>query len=661
MRFKLRAALESIQIRDPMLSAELQARLATGRHEGGFVRNEAAISGQLDLESIVLRMGRPVLAIQEDQVQINLDDAESATWRTRLKDVRSNLEVPIRAVGKVFVKGHPSFTWIGTGWMLRHDILVTNRHVANEFARMGDAQFQFSIGVSGQPMSADIDFLEEIGNSNSRAFNISSILWVEPHGGPDLAFLKVSGTKLPTPIRLSEIAVPPDLQVAAIGYPARDSRIPEQDFMLQLFGNVFDKKRFAPGQVMSKDAGIVRHDCSTLGGNSGSALIDLGSGNAIGIHFAGRFLEANYAVASDRIAESLHRVEHGNGRRLTVEPGRAEARPADTLDSTVTINLPIRLSISVDAFIAPGSSSSSIPGIQVRAIGNKSNPEPDDEDGVDEGRVQDYVDRTGYRADFLGAGNEIELPEIVTGRAQILTYGPSGEAELPYQHFSVVMNKRRRMCFYSAVNIDGKNSQRKLARPGWIFDPRISKEFQIQGECYGNSPKFSRGHMTRREDPAWGSMGAALLGNMDSMHLTNAVPQMQAFNGVIWLKLEDYALANARKDDMRISVFTGPIFHKDDPTHYGVKIPLRFWKVIAFIHDETGELSATGYTISQSDFIQDEEFVYGAFGTYQCSLAQIERETGISFGGLSRADQFQELEAIQWVPLKGEKDIRWRG
>ena len=36
------------------------------------------------------------------------------------------------------------------------------------------------------------------------------------------------------------------------------------------------------------------------------------------------------------------------------------------------------------------------------------------------------------------------------------------------------------------------------------------------------------------------------------MHVTNTVPQMQAFNSPIWLALEDYALGHAKEDDMKI-------------------------------------------------------------------------------------------------------------
>jgi DNA/RNA endonuclease G (NUC1) len=58
----------------------------------------------------------------------------------------------------------------------------------------------------------------------------------------------------------------------------------------------------------------------------------------------------------------------------------------------------------------------------------------------------------------------------------------------------------------------------------------------------------------------------------------------------VWPGLENYALENARQDDMLISVFTGPFYAKNDPVMYGVKIPITFWKVIAFIHDETNKL-----------------------------------------------------------------------
>jgi endonuclease G len=144
------------------------------------------------------------------------------------------------------------------------------------------------------------------------------------------------------------------------------------------------------------------------------------------------------------------------------------------------------------------------------------------------------------------------------------------------------------------------------------------------------------------------------------MHVTNAVPQMQVFNAGIWLGLEDYALEHARQDDMRISVSTGPFLAADDPVRFGVQVPVVFWKVIAFVHDETGELCATGYTMSQEDFLSEEEFVFGQHKTFQAPIRTIEMRAGISFGPLAALDPFADSDEAPSAPLRDFAEIRFR-
>ncbi|WP_315816253.1 DNA/RNA non-specific endonuclease [Paraflavitalea speifideaquila] len=194
----------------------------------------------------------------------------------------------------------------------------------------------------------------------------------------------------------------------------------------------------------------------------------------------------------------------------------------------------------------------------------------------------------------------------------------------------------------------------------WRFDPRIPQEAQVMKECYGNAPKYSRGHMTRREDPVWGREEEALQGNADSMCVTNTVPQMQSFNAPVWLALEDYALAHAREDKMRISVFTGPVLRPNDKVQFGVKIPEQFWKIIVFVHDETDKLTATGYMMSQEEHIPDQEFVFGEFGTAQVSIASIEKKTGLSFGNLSGLDPMNDEAVGDPIrPLTDKSQVRF--
>ena len=85
----------------------------------------------------------------------------------------------------------------------------------------------------------------------------------------------------------------------------RDSRVPDQALVLSVFGDVYDKKRLAPGQVMNVGIDEMEHDCSTLGGNSGSVLVNLQTGEAVGLHFSGLFLDANYAVPAPKIRNLL--------------------------------------------------------------------------------------------------------------------------------------------------------------------------------------------------------------------------------------------------------------------------------------------------------------------------------------------------------------------
>jgi len=123
--------------------------------------------------------------------------------------------------------------------------------------------------------------------------------------------------------------------------------------------------------------------------------------------------------------------------------------------------------------------------------------------------------------------------------------------------------------------------------------------------------------------------------------------------------LGDHALKNARRDKVRIAVFTGSILKDNDPIRFGVKIPRSFWKVIAFIHDDTGELTATGYSASQDE--QLPEFVFGDYDTWQKPLTWIEEKAGLSFGDLTQHDPLGRGVEGRDEPLTALEEIRLRG
>jgi endonuclease G len=273
----------------------------------------------------------------------------------------------------------------------------------------------------------------------------------------------------------------------------------------------------------------------------------------------------------------------------------------------------------------------------------------------------EYEDRVGYDPKFIPSHDPVPLPTFSAAiAADVIKFKVNGKQDhvLRYTHFSTAMSKSRRLPFFSAVNIDGKQEKDVPRTDVWRFDPRIPVKFQILKECYGSEQNgmFSRGHQTRRKDPDWGTLSVSKVADADTFHATNAAPQMQRFNDGTWGDIEDFILNNANKDNMRISVITGPVFDKSDPVLFGVKIPLTFWKVVIFVHDETGELTATAYTASQADNIKPA-FVFGEFRDHQVPVERVERLSKLKFGDLKTRDPLHGAGPNFAVRLKSVTDI----
>jgi endonuclease G len=98
-----------------------------------------------------------------------------------------------------------------------------------------------------------------------------------------------------------------------------------------MFRGLFGCKRLLPGYLMGyrrylpqrradpnpQSLEVLAHDCSTLGGNSGSAVLDITTGDVVGLHFAGEYLTANYAVPAWELAADPRVIDLG----VNVIPG----------------------------------------------------------------------------------------------------------------------------------------------------------------------------------------------------------------------------------------------------------------------------------------------------------------------------------------------------
>jgi endonuclease G, mitochondrial len=250
------------------------------------------------------KFGMPVISIKNNKSDYLPDT--STHWKDLL-EACPNLEKSIRAVGCIRVLKPDSSSKtlpMGTAWFVRSDVLVTNRHVAVEFANNFNP-FNFKVeSGSGRLRGASIDLLMEKESNLKREFTIKDVIYMDSPGEAlDLAFLKIDNEdNNSAPIAFDIETQSGD--AAVIGYPLNKSGVSRQ-LALQFFGNSYGFKRLACGTVLAFEENEIQHSCPTLNGNSGSPLISLTTGNVIGIHCSGETLGANYALPAARIKEVL--------------------------------------------------------------------------------------------------------------------------------------------------------------------------------------------------------------------------------------------------------------------------------------------------------------------------------------------------------------------
>ena len=261
----------------------------------------------------------------------------------------------------------------------------------------------------------------------------------------------------------------------------------------------------------------------------------------------------------------------------------------------------------------------------------------------------------GYDSTFLGLEHRVDLPQLSDEMKKDVSYMDNGSYVLDYTHFSIVMCRSRCLAYFTAVNIDGSQAKNiKRSGDSWNFDPRIPKDAQYGDELYAKND-LDRGHLVRRLDPVWGDK--AMQANSDTFHFTNSSPQHKNLNQKTWLDLENYLLQNAQNHNLKVSVFTGPVFRSDDMIYRGkFKIPAEFWKVVVMIKDD-GKMSATAYLQTQKNMIVNLEFAYGEYKTYQVPVARIEKITGLDFGDLSQCDPIANIESAGMV-IKAPEHIK---
>ncbi len=325
-----------------------------------------------------------------------------------------------------------------------------------------------------------------------------------------------------------------------------------------------------------------------------------------------------------------------------------------------------------------------------------------------------YDERNGYDANFLGAGSlAVPLPTLsAKAKANMLKIsGNSGE--LKYWNYSVVINKKRGLAFFSAANIDPALGKGNRSGDGWIRDTRVDKldrAAQIGNEYYEkqntleaedrSKTPFDKGHLTRREDLQWGrTEKLAKRNGDDSFHFPNCAPQHFEFNQArkvngIWNRLEQMTTAIA-DDGVQFCVFNGPIFDapasvygedgklrlnlrgksQADPRIKGVVVPKLFYKVIVWPQGK--KLRVAAFVVTQEDLLAKLETNKNAKESsllesglsenevrlYQVTLSALEHLTQLSFGKLTKLPMALAQESTVGLEseaaIESETDIQW--
>jgi len=267
--------------------------------------------------------------------------------------------------------------------------------------------------------------------------------------------------------------------------------------------------------------------------------------------------------------------------------------------------------------------------------------------------------RTGYDPDFLGTILALPLLDTTASQDAVLW---DGSNVIPYTHFSLSLSKSRRLARWVAWNIDGAATKR-LSRSGIDFDkdPRLPEELQSGNELYQGN-RLDRGHIARRADLVWGQVAEAQQANEDSFFYTNIAPQMDDFNQSnqegIWGQLENALYEQVDVEDLKVSVFGGPVFQPGDQVYRGVGLPSEYWKLIAF--KEGGVLKARAFLLTQDLDQLRAALAFDEFRVYQVSVGELEQRTQLEFAESVRlADDLVSVHTVDRGPLDSTVDITW--
>jgi hypothetical protein len=262
---------------------------------------------RVSLEAIVQLTGRPAMRYKNGVVQNPPNDAgDNERWRTLVAVARSKINRASASVGQVgLLRADGTADPVGTAWRVGENLVVTNRHVAEAF--VVDATLARSMWKYDPKKTAVVNFTVTDEATKTSRFDVADLAYCADEEPVDLAVfrLKPGAEKLPSPLPLDFAAesIGREIEVAGIGrFQGEEVYVVGHPFRAaatsataSVFGVADGFKRCSPGLVttISQFEHAFEHDCSTLGGNSGSCVLSVSGHKVVGLHYGGVQVNAN--------------------------------------------------------------------------------------------------------------------------------------------------------------------------------------------------------------------------------------------------------------------------------------------------------------------------------------------------------------------------------
>ena len=632
-----------------------------------------------------------------------------------------------RSVGRIAIKGGGGLRPWGTGFLVAPGLLLTNHHVlaSADFAAACVVQMDFEQNLVGALKPAQSFVLEPVRfflNNKDLDF---ALVAVAPRSDGGVAIEDYGW--LPLVSAQGKIAVTDNDFINIVQHPLGR----EKEIVLRE-NRILDLRTENDGAAA--DLGpFLHYEADTEKGSSGSPVLN-DQWEVVALHHSGvprRDANGNWLNKAGAVwtrAQPLSDVDWiaNEGVRISslvsaVNAASVQPHERDLLDRFLSAQPPTVIGIRSEAedeglATAPGPArpgggavagplrppprSSAAPGsiavdlplrITISLAGEiesaVASPGPRGEDPEAEFEAlsaADFADRRGYDRQFLG--RKIALPRLKANPrfGSLLRVArparPDDEFELRYHRHSVLMNAARRLAYISACNIDfaaPENAGRKEGRTTWRVEPRIDPGHQL-GNAYYLNNDYDKGHLTRRDDAAWGATKQqAIAANDDTFFYPNSAPQHFLFNqsddftnaGLdLWGDLENFIASQGSGQRSRISIFNGPVFGDNDRPLRDALVPLAFFKIVIW-RDGEEEPGALGFVLEQDDLIAnvpEEAIDPGRFSIRQRRIADIDAMVDLDFAEVAGFDRMPAAVADEafgdgGIPIVSVADIRMAG